>query len=171
MISMFCFLLIILSYQGIFTFVDSEKEFRTFTFLSRVFLTCVALYKWKLWICKWRFDLSTMVLFHQWYNALSTMVQLYQYEKFLLSEGGGGVLSSSSIQLFNLESLNETTETSYNESETTSALETMYEPQSNLEDKDNPNISKDDFPSRTDPFISTSNRMVSSAINDKFGEW
>lgn len=103
MISMFCFLLIILSYQGIFTFVDSEKGFRTFTFLSRVFLTCVALYKWKLWICKWRFDLSTMVLFHQWYNALSTMVQLYQYEKFLLSEGGGGVLSSSSIQLFNLE--------------------------------------------------------------------
>ena len=85
--------------------------------------------------------------------------------------GGGGVLSSSSIQLFNLESLNETTETSYNESEATSALETMYEPQSNLEDKDNPNISKDDFPSRTDPFISTSNRMVSSAINDKFGEW
>ena len=112
-----------------------------------------------------------MVLFHQWYNALSTMVQLYQYETFLLSEGGGGGLSSSSIQLFNLESLNETTETSYNESEATSALETMYEPQSNLEDKDNPNISKDDFPSRTDPFISTSNRMVSSAINDKFGEW
>ena len=84
---------------------------------------------------------------------------------------GGGGLSSSSIQLFNLESLNETTETSYNESEATSALQTMYEPQSNLEDKDNPNISKDDFPSRTDPFISTSNRMVSSAINDKFGKW
>ena len=102
------------------------------------------------------------------YNALSTMVQLYQYENFLLSEGGGGCLV---VQASSYLTLNETTETSYNESEATSALQTMYEPQSNLEDKDNPNISKDDFPSRTDPFISTSNRMVSSAINDKFGEW
>ena len=101
------------------------------------------------------------------YNALSTMVQLYQYENFLLSEGGGCLVVQASSYL----TLNETTETSYNESEATSALQTMYEPQSNLEDKDNPNISKDDFPSRTDPFISTSNRMVSSAINDKFGEW
>ena len=170
MISMFCFLLIILSYQGIFTFVDSEKGFRTFTFLSRVFLTCVALYKWELWICKWRFDLSTMVLFHQWYNvqcSFNNGAALPIWKLFVKWGGGGGLVVQASSYL----TLNETTETSYNESEATSALQTMYEPQSNLEDKDNPNISKDDFPSRTDPFISTSNRMVSSAINDKFGEW
>ena len=104
MISMFCFLLIILSYQGIFTFVDSEKGFRTFTFLSRVFLTCVALYKWELWICKWRFDLSTMVLFHQWYNvqcSFNNGAALPIWKLFV--KWGGGVLSSSSIQLFNLE--------------------------------------------------------------------
>ena len=37
--------------------------------------------------------------------------------------------------------------------ETTLAIEIMEEPQSNLEDKVNPSILKDDFSSRTDPFI------------------
>ena len=36
------------------------------------------------------------------------------------------------------------------------AIETMYEPQSNLEEKVNPSILKDDFSSRADPSIFTS---------------
>ena len=35
--------------------------------------------------------------------------------------------------------------------ETDLAIETMHEPQANLEEKLNPNILKDDFSSRTDP--------------------
>ena len=35
-------------------------------------------------------------------------------------------------------------------------IEIMKEPQSNLEEKVNPSILKDDFSSRTDPFIFTS---------------
>ena len=36
------------------------------------------------------------------------------------------------------------------------ATEITYEPQSNLEEKDNPSILKDDFSSKTDPSIFTS---------------
>ena len=40
--------------------------------------------------------------------------------------------------------------------ETAAAIEIMLEPQSNLEEKDNPNILKDDFSTRNDPSIFTS---------------
>ena len=44
--------------------------------------------------------------------------------------------------------------------ETVLAIEIMYEPQSNSEEKVNPNFLKDDFSSRTDPSIFTSIALV-----------
>ena len=47
------------------------------------------------------------------------------------------------------------------------AMETMYEPQFNLEEKDSPSILKYDFFSKTDPFIFTS---ISPELLDQSNE-
>ena len=46
-------------------------------------------------------------------------------------------------------------------------METMYEPQFNLEEKDSPSILKYDFFSKTDPFIFTS---ISPELLDQSNE-